>query len=168
MDASTPLVPQPKVWLRVTILALLIALASIGTSPWFAKLAFCLAMFGFFGTFPRPRINAIFFETEWFAFFVPVYRRRTDLAEVVQIETDVQTRIGMDTGILLSMLIGLQSVLMLWLADWLIPWFGGDYKLLLRTKSDQRVLAWQGNGESNFRRNLEILGDVSGLSVTRG
>jgi hypothetical protein len=30
------------------------------------------------------------------------------------------------------------------------------------------VTAWQGNGESNFRQNLEILEEVSGLPVTRG
>ena len=60
------------------------------------------------------------------------------------------------------------NVLAIWLLDWLIPWAGGDYKLWLRTKSDQRVLAWQGNGEANFRRNLEILEEVSGLPVTRG
>ena len=44
----------------------------------------------------------------------------------------------------------------------------GEYKLWLRTESDERVLAWQGNGEGNFRRNLEILEDILGLPVMRG
>jgi hypothetical protein len=58
--------------------------------------------------------------------------------------------------------------LLIRLMDWLVPWFGGDYKLWLRTVSDERVLAWQGNGEGNFRQNLEILEETTGLPVTRG
>ena len=165
---STPLVPQPKVWLRAAILILLITLACIGTSPWFAKFIFCLVMAGLMGTFPRPRINGEVFEKEWFAFFYPVRVSRTLLAEVTQIETDLEAGIGMETGLVLSPFIGLYNVMMIWLFDWLVPWFGGHYKLWLRTKSDQRILAWQGNGERNFRRNLDIMKEVSDLPITRG
>jgi hypothetical protein len=168
MGPSMPLIPRPKIWLRVTILVLLTAFSWIGTSTWLAKLIFCLAMASFLGTFPRWRINTEWFEREWFVAFVPVHRRRTRVACLMQIETDVGERLGMADGCTLSLLIGVQNVLTIWLLDWLIPWLGGDYKLWLRTASDQRVLAWQGNGEGNFRHNLEILEDVSGLPVTRG
>ena len=59
---------------------------------------------------------------------------------------------------------GVWNVLMIWLLDWLIPWAGGDYKLWLRSKSG-RLLAWQGNGEANFRHNLAVLEDATGLPV---
>ena len=155
--------------LRVqTFVVLLVALAWIGSSAWCAKLIFCLAMVGFFGTFPRPRINITCFVKEWFVFFVPVGATSTNLADIVQIETDLDEKIGMTGGILIFFFFGLFDLIMIWLFDWLIPWFGGDYKLWLRTKSDQRVLVWQGNGESNFRRNLALLKDLSGLPVTRG
>lgn len=168
MDASTPLVPQPQIWLRVTILAILATLVGMGDTLWYAKFAFCLAAAGFFGTFPRPCINATYFEKQWFVFFVPVYLHQTQLADVVQIETDVESHMGMAGGCVLSLVVGLQNAIMVWLLDWLIPWAGGDYKLWLRIGSDQRVLAWQGNGESNFQKNLGILEDISELPVTRG
>ena len=168
MNTAMPLVPQPKIWLRVTILVLLVALAWIGASPWYAKSIFCLAMAGLLGTFPRLRINTEYFQQEWFVAFLPVHGRRMRLDKLVQIETDLETRMGIGTGCVLGFLFGIQNMLMVWLLDWLIPWLGGDYKLWLRTKSDRRILAWQGNGESNFRRNLETLKVISGLPVTRG
>ena len=168
MHGSTSLLPQPKIWLRVLILVLLLSMTLIGTAPWAVKLIAALTMVAVLGTFPRPRINSEFFEKEWFVVFVPVSVRRTPMADVVQIETDLEYRIGLAGGFVLSLFIGLWNMLMIWLLDWLIPWAGGDYKLWLRTASGDRVLAWQGNGETNFRQNLEILEDVSDKPVTRG
>ena len=148
MNATMPLVPQPKIWLRATILILLIALAWIGESSWCAKGIFALAMAGLLGTFPRLRIDTEYFQREWFVAFLPVYGRRIRLDKLVQIETDVETRLGAEVGVVLAVFVGAWNVLMIWLFDWVIPWLGGDYKLWLRTKSDRRILAWQGNGEA--------------------
>jgi hypothetical protein len=166
MNTSTSLHPQPKIWLRVTLFILFVALAGIGTSAWHSKLIFCIAMAGLFGTFPRSTINITSFEKQWFVFFVPVHVSRTDLTAVIQIETDVEE--GFDRTGSFVLLVGFKDLILFWFLNWLFPWAGGDYKLWLRTKSDRRVLAWQGNGESTFRRNLEILKDLSGLPVTRG
>ena len=168
MNASTALLPQPKIGLRAAIVAGLTILALIAPAPWHAKLGFCLVAAGLFGSFPRPRINADCFEKEWFAVFVPVRISRMPLADLRQIETGVEERMSAAGGCALMLLFGLENLVMVWLLDWLIPWAGGDYKLWLRTRSGDRVLAWQGNGESNFRQNLEILEEVSGLPVTRG
>ena len=168
MNTSTPLLPRPKIWLRVTIVVLLVLLAWIGSSEWYAKLIFCTAMAGLFGTFPRTRVNITCFEKEWFVFFAPVRVSHVEVSDLVQIETDLEEKMGMAAGVLIWFFFGLFNLMMVWLFDWLIPWFSGDYKLWLRTKSDQRVLGWQGNGESNFRRNLALLKDLSGLPVTRG
>jgi hypothetical protein len=167
-DDYTPLVPQPKVRLRATIVAVLVVLGLIGPSGLVAKLIFCLAMTALFGTFPRCRISRKSYEKEWFIGFVPVGVSHTLLADAKQIETDLEQRMGLTGGCLLSLFVGVQNVLMVWLLDWLIPWAGGDYKLWLRTRAGDRVLAWQGNGEQNFRQNLEIMEDITGLSVTRG
>jgi hypothetical protein len=142
MDASTPLVPQPKTWLRATILALLVVFALIGGSGPIATIVFCLVMAGLFGTFPRCRISSEQFEREWFVFFVPVRVERTCLADVTQIETDVEQKMGIQGGCLLSLFVGVQNVLMVWLLDWLIPWAGGDYKIWLRLLSRRRVLTY--------------------------
>jgi hypothetical protein len=168
MDTSTPLVPQPKVWLRATILVFMTAFALIVGSRPVPMIGSCLLMAGLFSTFPRCRIGPKQFEKEWFVFFLPVRVTRINLADAIQIETDVEQRMGLSGGCLLSLFVGVQNVLMVWLLDWLIPWAGGDYKIWLRTKSGGRVLAWQGNGDDNFRRNLETIEDVSGLPVTRG
>jgi len=168
MATSTPLVPHPKIWLRAVILVLFAALAWFGTTSWQSKVGFCFIVAGFLGTFPRPRISAEYYEREWFAVFVPLGRSRTRLADLTQIETDLEKGIGMTGGCLVWLLFGIQTLVMVWLLDWLLPWAGGDYKLWLRTKSGRRILAWQGNGESNFQRNLEILEDTLGLPVTRG
>jgi hypothetical protein len=80
----------------------------------------------------------------------------------------VEARMGLECGCAIAALAGIQTLLMVWLLDWLIPWAGGEYKLWLRMLAGHRVLAWQGNGESNFRQNLNILEDISGLPVVRG
>jgi hypothetical protein len=168
MDTTVPLVPQPRIWLRVTILGSLTILAWIGPTPWHAKIGFPLMVAALVGTFPRPRIHADCFETEWFVVFVPARRRRIPLADVVGIETDVEQQMGMTTGCAVMVLFGLENLLMVWLLDWLLPWAGGDYKLWLRPLKGKRVLAWQGRGDNNFRQNQKILEDTTGLPVTRG
>ncbi len=100
--------------------------------------------------------------------FVPLRPVRTPLADLKWIETDVEQRMGAASGCALAFVFGLQNLLMVWLLDWLIPWAGGDYKLWLRTLSGRRVLAWQGNGDSNFRQNMDILEEASGLPIKRG
>ena len=167
---SVPLAPQPRIWLRASILGLLAALVSIGHAPWSTCIGFCVMMAGFLGTFPRATINAEYFDKEWFAFFVPVGISRTRVAHVVRIETDLESRMGLFGGAILSWFIGLFNVLFIWALDWLIPWMGGDYKLWFRMHADhseRRVLVWQGNGEGNFRYNMELLAKITGMPVTR-
>ncbi len=168
MDSVMSLVPQPKIGLRVTILITVIVFALIGRAGPIATLVFCLTMLGLFGTFPRCRISSEQFEKEWFVVFLPIHSTHTCMADIRWIETDVEKKMGIEGGCLVTMFFGLETLLMVWLLDWLIPWAGGDYKIMLRTLSGDRILAWQGNGDANFRRNLEIMEEVSGLAVTRG
>jgi hypothetical protein len=162
---STPLYPRPRIWLRATVVVLLVALAWVGTTPWYAKTVFCLAMLGLLGSFPRPRIDSTCYEKTWFICFVAVRPIRIPWEKCIQIETDLDERLDAASSFLLF---GVRDMLLGWIIDWLLPWFGGEYKLWLRTGPHDRVLAWQGNGEWNFRQNVDVLEDASGLPVTRG
>jgi hypothetical protein len=168
MDTSTPLVPEPRVTLRASLLVGMASLVLIAPCPWSVKVVSLVTMAAILGTYPRSTINAKYFEKRWFVLFRSVGSSRTRLADVIQIETDLERRLGLLGGGILSVLVGLWTVLMVWMLDWLVPWAGGDYMIWLRTYKDQRVLAWQGFGEDNFRRNLEILEEISGQPVTRG
>jgi hypothetical protein len=171
LGLCTPLVPQPRIWLRTLIVVLSVAIILIGQPSWLSLIGFCLTMAGFFGTFSRATISAEYFEKESFVCFVPVGISRTRLANVVQIETDVESSMEMEGSTVPMWSTGVFDLLFVWLLDWLIPWVRGEYKLWFRMQSehsDQRALVWQGNGESNFRYNLELLEQITGMPVTRG
>jgi hypothetical protein len=55
-----------------------------------------------------------------------------------------------------------------WLFSYVFPWLGGDFKIWLRSLSSQRIICWQGDGESRFKENLKILERQTGLPVRRG
>ena len=162
------LVPVPRIGLRATIFVLLTALAFIGSAPWYGYVMSCLTTAGLLGTFPRVTVGKTRLEKQWFVFFFPVGVSRVPLAKLVQIETDVERRIGLFGGAIMSIFIGLGGMLFIWLLDWLLPWAGGDYKIWFRMHPDDRVLIWQGMGESNFHRNVETLEAICGMRVTRG
>jgi hypothetical protein len=168
MDENTYLIPEPRVWLRVTLLILLVIFGWIGPSAWYAKCIFSLVLVPLFGTYPHTRINARFLEREWFAAFVPVYIQRVRLTEITRIETDLDSGLGFVGGCVIFVVLGPFAFPFFWGMDWLVPWLGGDYKLWLRTLSDNRILVWQGNGEGNFRCNLAVLEETFDLPVTRG
>jgi hypothetical protein len=165
---SVSLLPEPRMALRLAIWAGVIVFPLTGPSVWHAKLGFTITMALFLGTFPRPQINARCFRKQWFVAFVPAYRSDARTADLVQIESGLDDRLE-GFGELGSLVMRIVRLVYLgWLWDWLFPWLGGDYMLWLRTNSDQRILAWQGNGEENFRKNLETLEETLKLPVVRG
>jgi len=167
-STSVSLVPEPRIVLRATIWGLLAALALIGPSVWHAKLGFSVTMALFLGTFPRPQINAKCFRKQWFVAFVPAYLSDARTADLVRIESGLDDRLEGFGGMGSLVMRIVRLVYLGWLWDWLFPWLGGDYMLWLRTASDERILAWQGNGEANFQQNLEILEETLRLPVVRG
>jgi hypothetical protein len=168
MDDFSPLVPRPKLWLRLTLATAMLALMLISTGPPSVKLIAAVSMIGVLGTYPAMRINPRCFEKHWRVAFIPIGTTREPLDQFVHVETDLEQRFGLGAGCALALLVGVWNVVMVRVLDWLLPWAGGDYKLWLRTGGNRRVLAWQGNGEANFRHNLEVLEAVSGLRVVRG
>lgn len=118
------------------------------------------------GTFRRACVTPNQLHKVWFLMFVPVRDRRISLADATQIETAVEDRMDLETGLTMAFWWGILDALWISLLERIVDW--GDYKLWVRLAPGQRVLVWQGNGEGNFRRNLKIMEDVFGLPVTRG
>ena len=138
MNSGMPLVPQPKIWLRATILVLLIAFAWMDRVRGFARM--CLRFDDDRALrLVSPPCGSVQSTTNrnGLSRFIPVHGRRMRLDKMVQIETDVETKMGMGTGLGIGIFVGVWDVLIIWLFDWiapwLVPWFGGDYKIWLRT-----------------------------------
>lgn len=146
------------------MLAGLILLVSPSRGEWYKKVIFCVPMAVWLGSYPVIMIRNQRLVRQWFVVFVPLRPRRWKIDRFVQIETDTEEQ----TGFLSLLFFGFQWWLIWSLCDRLMPWAGGGFRLSFRAASGKRVLAWQGNGERNFRRNLQMLESASGLPVVRG
>lgn len=156
--------PRRRVGVRLVVLALLVAFAMISGPSLGTLLGFVLVTALFLGTYPDTFVGPAEVENRWRVLFLPVHSARWPVGSCIRIETDVEDHMAPEWAIL----IGVESWFWCQLMDRLVPWLGGDYKLWLRTDRDKRLLVWQGNGEANFRANLEILESTTGLPVTRG
>ncbi|OHB69160.1 MAG: hypothetical protein A2V70_21185 [Planctomycetes bacterium RBG_13_63_9] len=156
------LVPDRRVKPRLIVLACLVALALIATVGWPQKVFFCTSMVFLLGTFPRYCINGQRFEREFVFMFVRVQNKSWRLASFEAIETDLEFQLPAWTIIFLFL-----NWFLVRLLDYLVPWAGGKYRILLRDGEGERILAWQGNGEGSFRANLQALEDTTGLPVER-
>jgi hypothetical protein len=156
--------PVRSWWLRFIIVLAIAGIVSFGPIAWPKKAMFCAGMAFLFGTFPWTRINRARLERVSFVMFMPILVKRWSLDRFTHIETGLEDRSDLETYGWLF-----RGGWLTWrLLDFLLPWMGGDYKLWLRASSGKRVLAWQGNGESIFRENLELLEHRTGLPVERG
>ena len=163
-QARTPLVPLRRMGPRVGTLAALVLFLLIGSPSLLSFLGFTLVTALVLGTFPRAYVSPTEFEQQLIVMFISVRVTRWPLNDCGAIETDVETRVPWWSGFVF----GIANLLWVWALDHLFPWFGGDFKIWLRTLSGKRILAWQGDGESRFRENLKILERQSGLPLTRG
>ncbi len=159
----TALVPRRRIGLRLAVLAVLVLFVLLGSPPVLSLLGFALCAALVLGTFPRAYVTQVEFEQEFFVMFIPVQVTRYSLKDFEAIETDVEERVGAWAGFLF----GFGNLLWVWALDHLFPWFGGDFKIWLRALPGRRVLSWQGDGESRFKENLNILERRTGLPVMR-
>lgn len=162
----TYLVPNRRMTPRLIVLAGLVALFFIANA-WYHTLLFGLVMASWLGTYPRVSLNHQMVQREFLVMFVSAHVRRWSWRKFVCIETGLEPRFGVGLGCLMAAMVGIWNVILAKTLDWLVPWFGGDYKIWVQDLSERRVLVWQGNGESYFRRNLDVLQEASGLPVER-
>jgi hypothetical protein len=81
----------------------------------------------------------------------------------IEIETEADQRAGWRVFFFL----GAYTWIVFRIADYLLPWFGGFYRLSLRSAKGKRVLVWQGNSDDLFEENLALLENATGLPVER-
>ena len=155
--------PVPQLRWRLALFAALVAFISIGHASWVAKFGFCAWMAFFLGSFRVARLNDGWFERQMVFMFIPLKRKRWQLARFIEIETVWQESMYIGWALLIG------PALWLWshFFDWARPWMGGNYQLRLRHVKGGPVLVWQGNSEANFEANVEILKNNTGLPLRR-
>jgi hypothetical protein len=160
---ETLLHPFPRLWLRLSVFAALVAFVSIGHASWVSKLGFVFWMAFFLGSFRIARLRDGFFERRMVFMFVPLKRKRWHLERFTQIETVWHESLHIGWALLIG------PALWLWshFFDWVIPWMGGNFQLRLRHVKGGPVLVWQGNSEANFEANLKILESNTALPIQR-
>src|SRR5438477_12234263 len=84
---ETFLRPIPRLGLRLTLFAALAAFISISHASWVSKLAFCAWMAFFLGSYRMARLNDGWFERQMVFMFIPLKRKRWQLARFIEIET---------------------------------------------------------------------------------
>jgi len=155
--------PLPKLGLRALILGALLLLIFLSAGIWLVKLFLMVLLAFLVGTVWRSDVREARLERQLILAFVPLRTKRWSLNKFHRIEivnkppTSVWAAVG----------IGMVWWLMWRAFDWLFPWLEATYQLHLRGKTGKRVLAWQGNSESDFDENTERLIEITGFPVQR-
>lgn len=186
--------PVSNVRLRAGILAGLIVLLLFSDGAWTMKLLAAALMLFFTGSFRRASIDGNKLETQLTLGFVPLRAKKYKLSRFAEIEIDVDS--GIDVGMIvvgvittvclwmaytqmlpwflvgpfgvIALVLSGVSVWLIWKgSDRLLPWFGGRYRLRLRSLRGNQILVWQGNREDHFDDNLETLRTATGLPIER-
>ncbi len=97
--------------------------------------------------------------------FFPLRQQQSSVERFVQIE--IESEADQRAGWGVFFILGPYSWIIFRVSDYLVPWFGGFYRLSLRSAKGKRVLVWQGNSDDFFEENLELLKETTGLPVER-
>jgi hypothetical protein len=162
-ETCVELLPRRSVVVRLMVLGALAVLFAVGCSRWSSAVISTVLVAVALGTYPEVSVEGGCLVRRLRVLFWPVSVVRTSLKPCWQIDIELEWRPSMGFGFLL----GIWNWISLFIFDRIFPWFGGDYKLWLRLGVDQRVLAWQGNGEDNFRHNVDVLEEATGLTAVR-
>lgn len=124
-----------------------------------AKVVFVIMTILVFGTYRRFRLTAKSLQTRWTVGFLDLQHTSARLKRFTFLEVKYEP----PTGAGEFLLFGPLAFFWGWIVDFFFPWVGGAYQIWLNDEADRRVLAWQGNSEANYRRNLELIQSVTGL-----
>src|SRR5262245_50431979 len=139
--------PVRRWWLRAIVFASLCAFPMISRADWYKKLIFAAGMAAWIGSYPVASVRCEHFEKGMFIMFVPARRKRWSLDRFIRIETGCEPE---DEAAGAWWLFFGEWYIAWIVMDWIIPWVGGPMKLWLRSKSGNRVLAWQGQSDRQF------------------
>lgn len=162
-DQVVTLRPRPHLWLRKTLFCAWSGYLII--APWTSsfKLDCCLLALVILGTFRTTTVSANEIAWHYCFGFVPYYSRQLSVKDQTTILTGWEERSGLGEALLL----GLWSMGLAPLADWLCPWPGGSYRLWVKNHHDQRVLVWRGRVERTFHRNHKLLSQATRMPSQR-
>lgn len=147
---------------RVLIYLGLVAFILIGQAPFHKQLFFDLSVGLLIGSYPIVEIRKQKIERTLMIFLFPVHKKAWRLRDFVGVEAGREPRITETVGCLV--LIFFWYWFLSRLLDYVIPWLGGNYKLVLRQYDDETVLIWQGNSTSDYEANLALL-ESAGLPI---
>jgi len=154
--------PNRRVVPRLIVIGCLIVFALVGAAGWLPTVFFCASVALLLSSFPRYRINRQELQREFVLLFFPVHIKRWSLRQFEAIETDLEFHLPFWTVIFFGW-----NWLIVRFLDFIVPWIGGSYIIWLRTWKRSRILAWQGNGEADFKANIETLQQMTGLPIER-
>ena len=159
-----PLGPLPNWTKRWVVFGVLIlpALFAPGIS-WIGKLLSVAMVAVLVGSARDARLVGTELLTQLFVAFVPCQPQRCKLKFIVEIEAENRKGIGAVDWIFF---LGFN-----WFMDrimqWIWPWMAGELELWVVTARDKKMLAWRGNGETDFQANLAALTSATGATVKR-
>jgi hypothetical protein len=154
--------PIPSRKWRLTVLMALWALALVGTTSWPARLGFVVSTAAVFGTWRRFRVSPKSLKQRWTVAFFDLPHQQWKLGRFTRLEVDYERQ----TGWTEFLLFGPMAFVYGFVIDRFFPWIGGTYQIWLNDETDRRVLAWQGNSQTLYEQNVDILKEISGLPIT--
>jgi hypothetical protein len=153
--------PVPSRAWRMGWIVVLCGLAFIGRTPWTAKIVFAVLSVLVFGTYRRFRLTPKSVMERWTIAFIDLPHRSRKWQKCTFLEVKYES----PTGMLEFLLFGPIAFFWGWIVDLCFPWMGGAYQIWFNNEADDRVLAWQGNRQVHYERNVELLESATGLRV---
>lgn len=155
--------PVPDRKIRLAVVAVLWVLALSVQAGWLEKLVLLLLVLVLVGSWRQFRVSPKSIKHRWTVCFAGLPHRRWSLRRFTRVEVCYEEA----TTTMDLVLFGWMGFLYGWIISLCLPWIGGTYQIWLNDDHDnQRVLAWQGNSQEQFERNIEILQATTGLPLS--
>ncbi len=155
--------PHPRVGLCAGILAVFMLPLFLSSVGWGAK-AFALIFWTLMiGSYRIGWLREDRFEQQFVVGFVPLKVQKYRLKRIESLGVDIEEPVG----VLWVFIIGVGTLFTFWVFDWLFPWMGGRFRLWLLTRTEKRVLAWQGNCQDTLNETVAQFEKTTGLKCER-
>jgi hypothetical protein len=161
MEYQLQPLPRPK--LRLVLLAVFMLPPLISTVSWQTKARILVFWTLLFGSYRLAWLREDRFEQQLVIGFVPLKVQKFRLKRIEAIGVDTEEPVGF----LWVLIIGLGMLITFWVFDWLFPWMGGRYRVWLLTRTEKRILAWQGNSQETLNETVAKFEEATSLKSQR-
>ncbi len=159
--AGQNLSPVPNRNKRFILLAVLSILALIVGRHWGERIGLVLALPVIIGTYRRFRVSPGLLKQRWTIAFID----REPITFKLKRYSRIEVKYATQTNVGEMMMFGFIAIIFGWVLDTFFPWIGGTYQIWLTRGIDEQVLAWQGNSQLHYEKNLATLVSSTGLEV---